>query len=191
MAKKKAIRTPAKAKRASRIAATFELEGVALVEGACKRGGLKSEALPTKTSVTVQIETKHLESENLIVATPQLNLTAFYEDDPENPIILLSGKFMLRYRSQAVVKVATADLEAFGELTVAFNVWPYWREFVQSMTTRMGLPPLTLPFFRVSQLTKYPSSGAKQKLAAKRKAATAKKKSTKGRVGRAKRLPRG
>jgi preprotein translocase subunit SecB len=37
------------------------------------------------------------------------------------------------------------DLDAFVTRTATDDVWPYWREFVQSMTTRMGLPPMTIP----------------------------------------------
>lgn len=29
------------------------------------------------------------------------------------------------------------------------NTWPYFREFVQSMTQRVNLPPLTLPLFKI------------------------------------------
>jgi hypothetical protein len=30
------------------------------------------------------------------------------------------------------------------------NTWPYWREFVQSMSTRMGLPALTVPLLEIA-----------------------------------------
>jgi hypothetical protein len=30
-----------------------------------------------------------------------------------------------------------------------FNAWPYWREFVQSMSTRMGYPALTVPLLEI------------------------------------------
>ena len=29
------------------------------------------------------------------------------------------------------------------------NAWPYWREFVQSMSTRMGFPALTVPLLEI------------------------------------------
>ncbi len=40
--------------------------------------------------------------------------------------------------------------DAFGKVNGLFNVWPYWRELVQSVTTRMALPPLTLPVLHVT-----------------------------------------
>jgi preprotein translocase subunit SecB len=41
-----------------------------------------------------------------------------------------------------------AHLDAFAKTNAVFNAWPYWREFVQSTTVRMGLPPLVTPVFR-------------------------------------------
>ena len=35
--------------------------------------------------------------------------------------------------------------EPFGDFNVPVNTWPYFREFVNSATTRLGLPPFTLP----------------------------------------------
>ena len=29
------------------------------------------------------------------------------------------------------------------------NAWPYWREFVQSMSSRMGFPALTVPLLEI------------------------------------------
>ncbi len=29
------------------------------------------------------------------------------------------------------------------------NAWPYWREFVQSMSARMGFPALTVPLLEI------------------------------------------
>ncbi|WP_221225142.1 hypothetical protein [Aporhodopirellula rubra] len=36
-------------------------------------------------------------------------------------------------------------IEAFARLNGVFTAWPYMREFTQSCTCRMDLPPLTLP----------------------------------------------
>lgn len=37
------------------------------------------------------------------------------------------------------------DLAAFAEMNASFNVWPYWREFVQASMSRMGLDPVIVP----------------------------------------------
>jgi hypothetical protein len=40
-------------------------------------------------------------------------------------------------------------LAAFAKVNGIYNVWPYFRELVQSMGSRLGLPPVVLPVFRV------------------------------------------
>jgi len=46
--------------------------------------------------------------------------------------------------------ITPEQADAFGKVNGLFNVWPYWRELVQSVTTRMALPPLTLPVLHVT-----------------------------------------
>jgi len=47
-----------------------------------------------------------------------------------------------------------AQMKAFARSNGMLNVWPYWREYVQTATQRAGLAPLTLPLFRVLQKQK-------------------------------------
>lgn len=37
----------------------------------------------------------------------------------------------------------------FSEVNGTYNAWPYLREAVQDISARMGLPPITLPVYRV------------------------------------------
>lgn len=45
------------------------------------------------------------------------------------------------------------SLNAFSATNAVLNVWPYYREVVQSTTWRMGLPPFPLPLFRITDST--------------------------------------
>jgi len=49
------------------------------------------------------------------------------------------------------------QLKCFAKANGMLNVWPYWRDFVQSSVLRAGLPPLALPLFRV--IHKRPTGG--------------------------------
>jgi hypothetical protein len=42
-------------------------------------------------------------------------------------------------------------LAAFANVNGIYNAWPYFRELVQSMASRAGLPPIVLPVFRVAR----------------------------------------
>jgi hypothetical protein len=41
------------------------------------------------------------------------------------------------------------DLEYAINIIPVSNAWPYWREFVQSMSARMGFPALTVPLLEI------------------------------------------
>lgn len=43
------------------------------------------------------------------------------------------------------------EINAFGASNVGFNVWPYWREFASSISTRMQLPNFIIPFKRIKE----------------------------------------
>jgi preprotein translocase subunit SecB len=38
----------------------------------------------------------------------------------------------------------------YKEISLKLNTWPYFREFVNNITARMNIPPLTLPLFKVN-----------------------------------------
>jgi hypothetical protein len=54
--------------------------------------------------------------------------------------------YRLEYTSEA--PLSDEFLEVFRSHNVPLNTWPYFREFVQNMTQRMNLPPLTLPLMK-------------------------------------------
>jgi hypothetical protein len=46
------------------------------------------------------------------------------------------------------------QIAAFHNGNAVFNCWPYFREFIQSTTVRMSLPPATVPFLRLVPIKK-------------------------------------
>lgn len=45
-------------------------------------------------------------------------------------------------------EISEKFVEIFAKVNLHMNTWPYFREFVQNMLQRMGLPLLTLPFLK-------------------------------------------
>ncbi len=68
------------------------------------------------------------------------------------------AEFELRYALPKELKVTSEVLQKFANVNAIYNVWPYWREIVQNLTTRMDFPPLTLPVFRIGVGTERNSS---------------------------------
>lgn len=54
--------------------------------------------------------------------------------------------FGLKYSSE--VDISEDFMEIFKVRNIPLNTWPYFREFVQSITQRMNIPPLTLPLLK-------------------------------------------
>lgn len=70
------------------------------------------------------------------------------EDEPE--LASIACTFALTYQLNRGMPDDARDLlPAFAETNSVLHAWPYLREFVQSTTWRMGLPPLSLPLFQI------------------------------------------
>lgn len=72
---------------------------------------------------------------------------------PEQPqVFLIEAQFALAYTFLSLDGVPDDLLQEFGQRNALHNAWPYWREFVQTMTSRMGLPALKVPLMRPGDL---------------------------------------
>jgi len=69
-------------------------------------------------------------------------------DSEESPIAKVSAQYMARYRLLVEVDPEPGTVENFARHNGLFNVWSFFREYLQSMTSRMGLPPATLPLLK-------------------------------------------
>jgi hypothetical protein len=69
------------------------------------------------------------------------------------PLTMLSVRatFELHYRLPKIDQFSMRDLSRFSNVNGVYNAWPYWRELIQNVSVRMGLPPLILPVFRISR----------------------------------------
>lgn len=61
------------------------------------------------------------------------------------PGLAIDTAYVVTYRLSSADSLEHDHLQAFGEMNGVYNTWPFWREFVQSATARMGLPGLTIP----------------------------------------------
>lgn len=74
-------------------------------------------------------------------------------EQPETPAedrLMIGATFQLVYQVRGLESLEQDGLRAFAEINGVYNVWPYWREFVQSTLGRMGLPAITLPVYRIA-----------------------------------------
>ena len=61
----------------------------------------------------------------------------------------VKATFLIRYKLVAGPRPRPKEAEAFANTQALLTAWPYFREFVQNMTARMGLPTESLPVLRL------------------------------------------
>lgn len=136
----------------SGIVRSVELDAVRLVGCACKADVLAVPSVATKMDLNWTSEALERKTDNGprgfdVLVKFRLAITS--REDAAKEFVSLSGLYRLSYALHEGVEPSPEELKLFADGNAVFNVWPYWREFVQSTMSRMGLPPITIPVFRV------------------------------------------
>ena len=100
-------------------------------------------------STEVQVDKKN----GYIIVIAKFHFEDITESKTQKPVILIDTCFLLAYKIENFDRLTQEGFEQFANLNGIYNAWPYWREFVQNTVTRMGLPSLTIPVFRIVQST--------------------------------------
>lgn len=145
---------------ASAVSDRVNIEDVRLVETKSKRGFVRDRLpgdLQFQVNTTTQVDKQH----SAILVEARFGLSAKYQDSaPGEEPLLIEAVFHLSYKVESLAGLTKANFDAFGKLNGLYNAWPYWREYVQAMTTRMGFPSLTIPVLKPVPQAASPSSAA-------------------------------
>ena len=83
---------------------------------------------------------------NVLLVSLEFNLSVG-DVSGESPIFELDAIFEAVYGLQDLnLEAPEESLASFGAGNALLNCWPYFREFAQSMSTRIGLPAVAVPF---------------------------------------------
>ena len=63
----------------------------------------------------------------------------------EEKVFAITASFQLSYMKAKEIEITKEFVNVFKDNSIELVSWPYFREFVQNMISRMGFPPLTLP----------------------------------------------
>ncbi len=153
-----------------------QIRHVILAESVVRRRADCSEP-PSELSLRVEVKTEASKQDQLLLVFPRFTLTGRDGTKSSEETLRIEALFVVKYQLTRHDGLKKSHFDAFGKVNGVFNVWPYWREYVQSVTVRMGLPPLTIPVFRplsggVSQLTKEHSSRTKSNSITRRRPAS-------------------
>jgi hypothetical protein len=92
------------------------------------------------------------EERNQLVIRPTLSAAVLRKSDDvtdTKPVVSIEATFAILYKCDNVGQLAAENLEAFAKTNGIFNVWPYWRELVMSMASRMKIAPIVVPVLRL------------------------------------------
>lgn len=78
------------------------------------------------------------------------------EEKKPEPIVLVECAYEVDYELRDGFSITSEQVKAFKDGNAIFNVWPYFREYLQDSLQKMGLPPLTAPFLRLQPKPKPP-----------------------------------
>ena len=81
------------------------------------------------------------------------------QPDSPTPVVSVDCAYAVDYTIIREGFTPSAEqVKAFKDGNAIFNVWPYFREYLQSSLVKMGLPPLTAPFLCLKPKPSSPST---------------------------------
>lgn len=142
------------AKLATAISRIVQIEQIHLIEFSAIRQAEIELAAVTIKHTAPEVTTQFNDQKTNIVVKAKFGIEGSDGNASESRTLLqIQACFLASY----VIESADSDavtpkqIEAFGKINGVYNIWPYWRELVQSATTRMALPPLTLQVLRIAR----------------------------------------
>ena len=79
-------------------------------------------------------------------------VAAFSDQEPSKLVMKIEAAFCTSYVSKPDIHmpdVSSLTTHYMWRINPICHAWPYWREFVQSMSARMGYPALTVPMLEI------------------------------------------
>ncbi len=131
-----------------RVAQKAVLEEIYLVDAKMRRE--LADISANTLSLEHKCSTKILTAEkDILPILCNFGVEAFSGKSPDKIVMSIEASFCTSYVLKPIEEVNPADIEHFAKINPIYNAWAYWREFVQSMTSRMGFPVLTIPLLKI------------------------------------------
>jgi len=136
--------------------AAVQIRDIRLVEaGVSTSVRSAKEAGEIKFEVATSADVKEYnKDEGIFWVLAQIKIRLIPVEPEKDAVVSVSAAFEIKYSLPKELRASQKQLNTFARINGVFNAWPYWREFVQNMLTRMNLPTITLPVFRLEDTTK-------------------------------------
>lgn len=126
---------------------SVKIDTISLVEMNLKE--VRSFSSTENVSVELNYSSGEFETfKNELICYPKCSVKGINEQKENNKVVFeIISKFKIVYLVEELEQYDNKYLQAFSEMNVPVNVWPYFRELFSSMTTRMGYSALVIEPF--------------------------------------------
>ena len=139
-----------KGRLATAVSRGVDIDSIVLVGSTVRRKDFRQACLPPEVRLGVGSAAQVDVGKSKLVVQLGCLLAARYEDaGPQDYVLTIEATYHLIYSITTITGLTQAHYDAFAESNAVFNAWPYWREYVQNVLSRMGLPPLTIPTLKL------------------------------------------
>lgn len=118
---------------------SIDLRDLRLLRGFCNIPIPSEKKLLPELTQSIGIKSDSADTRNVVAVQISFSILGNYENGDEG--LRVEAVIGLLYAVNWINQATEEDIAAFSQAVAVNNAWPYWREFVQSMTVRMGLPP--------------------------------------------------
>ena len=126
----------------------IDIADISLREMSCKSADdLYNNDIFGALRLNIQSSTKDiiLNQDGSIIFKKSFILTGKYKN---KQVISIKVLYDVVYIMKVAMDIEDKYLQLFGDKNVPINVWPFFREICHSLTSKMSIPPLTLPVIR-------------------------------------------
>jgi preprotein translocase subunit SecB len=135
-----------------KLAECVSLRNIRMSGSLCKLGDFHEHKLPDKFSQSVRYNINKTKVEKHFCVTIEFILKGNYEGDISlNPPFTVKATFELFCEISKQINPQSLEDDILSHIALT-NIYPYWREFVQSMIVRMGLPSFQIPLMHTTKL---------------------------------------
>lgn len=127
---------------------SIELEKVELMSLNCEQYKIEGGNI---ASVDIKINIDGLETAKNKLYVPAVFQVTSSDVETEEDIFVINFKYQLTYELSLEKEDKEFDDECFQEFSrnnVPINVWPYARELVSNLASKMGFPSLIIPLYK-------------------------------------------
>ena len=136
-------KTQAQLTAAKKLQDRCELQQVALFR--CSVDGAGPVIVPARpTPLAVSFRAEYAATGNALDVE-----VIFHVDGEPHLVFHIDVTMLLKYEIASGFEPTESHLLAFSDSTAIGDAWPYAREFIQDITSRMGLPTSPLPTLRI------------------------------------------